>query len=241
MNLLNLIEKAKAEGADVLASPTFPFSVPGSGSSTGTGTTVEGRSILLETDTTSVNSQQKFIVRIKVNSDETEISGFTVSVDFDPDYLQVVDADTSLTGTQIDYQDTTFEAAVNIVNNTSGLINLRAETEEGQTSSISRTVAEIEFVALEAGTSEVTITETNSNIISTSGVDVLDSTNSIKFNISTQAIDTTIDIEEEATSIPKTGISDNLDLLTASIGGILLITTGLYIRKLSKRETSRRH
>lgn len=237
MNILGLIEKVKAQGADTLASPTFPFTPPGGTPATPT-TPSTGRNILLQTDTTSIKAQEKFTVRIYIDTNETEISGFTANISFDPDYFQVVDADSDTTGIQIDYLDTTFDAVINSANNTSGIINLRAETEANQATSLSRTVAEIEFRAIKTGASEIEITQSSSNIISTSGVDVLDNVNSLSFNISAhteEIIPTSSTTSHEL--IPKTGISDNINLLAASIGGLLLIITGIYIRKLSKRES----
>ena len=177
-------------------------------------------------------------MRIYVDSDESEITGFTVNITFDPDYFQVIDADTGTTGVQIDYLDSTFDTTVNTVNNDSGIINLRTEVEESQASSIARTVAEIELIAIKTGTSQIKITQSSSNILSTSGVDVLDNVNSLNFNITAQTTQEEPDDSDGTPIIPKTGITDQFDLLVALVGGVLLILTGIYIRKISKREAA---
>jgi len=237
MDFLQLIQKVQAQGADTLAAPTFPFTPPG-GSTVPPPSTDEGRNLLLQTDSTSVKTQQRFKVRIYVDSDESEITGFTVNITFDPDYFQVIDADTGTTGVQIDYLDSTFDTTVNTVNNDSGIINLRTEVEESQASSIARTVAEIELIAIKTGTSQIKITQSSSNILSTSGVDVLDNVNSLNFNITAQTTQEEPDDSDGTPIIPKTGITDQFDLLVALVGGVLLILTGIYIRKISKREAA---
>ena len=240
MDFLQLIEKVRAQGSDTLAAPTFPFTPPG-GSTVTPPPSSEGRNLLLQADSTSVKTQQRFKVRIFVDSDESEITGFSVNISFDPDYFRVIDSDTESNGVQVDYLDTTFDATVNTVNNENGIINLRAEVEEADASSISRTVAEIELIALKTGTSEIEITQSNSNILSTSGVDVLDSTNSLNFNITAQTTQVIpSDGSDETPLIPKTGITDQFDLLLATVGGILLIITGIYIRRISKREATQK-
>jgi len=225
MDFLQLIQKVQAQGADTLAAPTFPFTPPG-GSTVPPPSTDEGRNLLLQTDSTSVKTQQRFKVRIYVDSDESEITGFTVNITFDPDYFQVIDADTGTTGVQIDYLDSTFDTTVNTVNNDSGIINLRTEVEE------------IELIAIKTGTSQIKITQSSSNILSTSGVDVLDNVNSLNFNITAQTTQEEPDDSDGTPIIPKTGITDQFDLLVALVGGVLLILTGIYIRKISKREAA---
>jgi len=238
MNFLKLIQKAQAQGADTLAAPTFPFTPPGEPTPTPDPVT-DGHTILLRTDSASIEAQDRITVRIYIDTDGSETSGFSVNIDFDPEYFQVIDSDEVVTGTQVNYIDTTFEDAVNTVNNTSGIINLRAVAEEDNYSSLSRTVAEIEFIATKAGVSEIKIVQTSSNILSTSSVDVLDNVNSLNFNISAQSAQITPTDSTTPTLVPRTGISDHANLLFASTGGILLIITGLYLRKLAKREQNR--
>jgi hypothetical protein len=223
MDFLQLIKKAQAEGADTLASPTFPFTPPGETPVTPP-STPEGKTILLQTDTTSVKVQDRITVRVYIDSDGSDITGFNINIDFDPEYFQAIDSDTGTTGVQVNYLDTTFEEVVNI----------RAEAAEDAETSIARTAAEIEFVALKTGTSEIKVVQTSSNMLSTSSVDILDSTNSINFNISAQAIEVDTNGDSQTPRIPDTGITDHASLVLASAGGLLLIIAGIYLRRITK-------
>jgi len=236
MNFLGLIQKAQATGADTLASPTFPYTPPGTPVNNNTNPTT-GRNIILQSDTTSVKVQEEFKVRIYLDTKTSSIQSFSVNISFDPSYFQVVDSDSATDGVQIDYLDSTFSAKTNTANNSTGVISVRAEVESSaQATTITRSVAEITFLPIKKGSSKITVVESNSNLSNTSGVDILDNTNSLTFSIDTQAIQpvTPSGGDTNNPDIPKTGFLDSASLITASIGGILLIATGIYIVRISK-------
>ncbi len=234
MDFFNLISKAKAQGADTVSLPTFPFTPPGG--STPVTPATDKKIINVETDSTAVKVGADFRVRIKVETKDTKVSSFHVNISFDPNYLRVVDSDIAQSGIQVDFVDTVFKEELNNVNNTTGIITVKGNIEADNATALSRTVAEIEFVAVKAGKSELKIIQDNSSLINTSGVDVLDEVNSINFNISTQTV--IIDPADDDTPpviIPNTGIPDYFGVIIGSLAGIILIISGIYIKRLPKK------
>ncbi|MBN1331449.1 hypothetical protein JW978_01020 [Candidatus Dojkabacteria bacterium] len=240
MDYLGLIQKVKAQGADTLASPTFPFNPPG-GTITPTPTPVaDQNSITIETDSTQITTGENIKVRIAIDSQAEELGSFSITISFDPEYMKVLDSDLTLSGVQIDFIDSVFEATTNTANNSTGIITLKGEVAEGEETSLARTVAEIEFTALKAGTSEVKLIESSSSLVSTQGTDVLEETNSLNFNISLQTATTTNDTETTTITIPKTGIYDNPAYLSILIG-ILLVAIGIILARTSSSEKTRKN
>lgn len=232
LNFLSLIQKAQAEGADSVAAPTFPFTVPGGGVVNPPATNEPG--ITLQTDSTNVEVGDEFKVKINVDSKTTNISGFTTSITFDPAFLVVLDSNTAEQGIQVDYLDTVFLPIANTVNNNSGIISLRSEAGENQQSTVNRTVAEIEFRAIKKGSSQIKVVEENSNILNVAGIDILSQTNALNINIASQT--NTGTNPPPPPIIPKTGFADEAGILVMSISGILLITAGLYLSRVKKRK-----
>ncbi len=235
MDFLDLIQKARAEGADTVSAPTFPFTPPaGSGGSQQNNQNTNN--ILLQTDTVSINKQKRTIVRIYIDATENKISSFTISISFDPAFFQVLDSNTTESGTQINFLDSVFSEKTNTVNNSTGLITLQASVENmDQATTLARTIAEIEFIPLKEGASEIKIIEENSNLLNTSSVDILNSTNSINFNISsTNEQSSQNNGQNNTIYIPKTALNQDLKAILSITGGLLLISSGIYIIKLAK-------
>lgn len=237
MNFLELIEKAKAQGADSLASPTFPFTPPGGViPDPGDQPSAEATSVTMETNSNSVVAGETFRIRLIVDSQEDEIDNLTITISFDPDYFQVIDSDQTQNGTQVDFLDTALNETANSVNNTTGIISLKAETEE-VAASVTRTIAEIELTAIKSGTSEIKVLKSNSTLISPSGTDLLEDVNAINFNISTQSnqIDPSDQDPIDDGYIPKTGFYDDPAFLTIGLG-MLLIVVGIILTRISRGE-----
>lgn len=230
MDFLDLIQKVKAQGADTLAAPTFPFTPPG-GTTPDPGNE-EQNTITLQLDDTTVKVSDRFKVRVYINTTEENIKSFSVNISFNPNYLRVIDSDDTESGIQIDYIDTTFEDSTNEANNTTGIVNIRSEASSA--SGITRTVAEVEFLALKSGTSEISVIKANSNIVNSSGVDVLDETNAISLSIGSQSV--IIPTDSNPVIIPDTAIQDYSGLLLGAFGGLLLIFSGIYVTRLGKQK-----
>lgn len=236
MNFLDLIQKVKAQGADTLAAPTFPFTPPGGTSPPANGT--KNHTILLQADSASLNVGDTVKVRIYISSTAENISSFSVNIAFDPEFVRVIDADETAAGVQIDYIDTTFRTQTNTVNNSTGIINIRAEATTA--SALTRTVAEIEFLALKSGTTEIEIITGNSNIVNTNGVDLLEEANAISLNISTTTEEPYPTQPPTTPSIPNTGIQDHPSLIIGAASGILLIIVGLYLNKIGSAKNHKK-
>lgn len=235
MDFLDLIQQVKAQGADTLAAPTFPFTPPG-GSTPPPSNNTNDHVILLQADDTSLKVGETTKVRIYISSTAENISSFTVNITFDPEYLKVIDADETATGTQVDYLDSTFKVQTNNVNNTTGIINIQGKANTA--SAITRTVAEIEFTAVKSGNTEIEVIADNSNIVNTNGVDLLDQANSVSFSIGTSTEEPYQPQPQPSPQpgtpiIPNTGIQDYPGLIIGAAGGIVLIAAGIYLNKLA--------
>ncbi|MBD3279971.1 hypothetical protein GF389_00420 [Candidatus Dojkabacteria bacterium] len=242
MDILGLIQKVKAQGADSLASPTFPFDPPGEPATPDTpDIDTETPSIKIEADSIQVTTGENFKIRIILNTQGEQVSSFTTTISFDPEYLAVLDSDQTLSGVQIDHIDTVYEATTNSANNSTGIITLKAEVPEGEETALSRTIAEIELTALKSGTSEVKVIQSSSSLVSTQGTDLLEETNSLNFNISTQSTPGTIDPQNQGTTgtIPKTGFYDNPAYLSV-LFGILLVVIGIILARTSASEKNQK-
>ena len=243
MDFQHLITKVQAEGADTLASPTFPFTPP-AGWEDNQQSSSDTNNIRLETDSTTVQVQKRIIVRIFIDATKDKISSFTVNVSFDPNLLQVIDSDTTESGIQINFLDSVFDVSKNSVNNSTGIITLQAKVENtDQATTLSRSVAEIEFIAIQPGASEVKIIKENSNLANSSSVDVLNSVNSINLNITSSTQENTQDnqSQENTIYIPKTALSQDMQAFLSILVGILLILSGLYVIKFIKDGKSKSH
>ncbi len=223
MNFLQLIQKAKAQGADTLSAPTFPFNPPGQPVAS---PTQNAPQIRLETDTVNVKTGDEIRVRVLIDTKGERITSYTVNIVYDPAFLRVIDADEVTGGVQINFLDETFAESLNQVNSSTGIINLRANTTEAST--VTRTVAEVEFMVIGTGTTEIEIVQSNSNLVNISGVDVLESTNTINLQIEakTQQV-----VTPTTPIIPSTSLKDHFGVAFTTLGAMLLVA-GLYLIKI---------
>lgn len=200
---------SSAKSLDAVAKPTFPYDGPFqiptnlvSGSTTGT--------LVLTSDTANPKVNDKFKVSIAINTSTLEVKNYKVVITYDKTLVDVVDADTSKTGSQITIVDTFFQNKTNTVDTTNGKITL--EGSNTAAISVNRKVAEIEFKAKKAGT--LVLNKESSNTVL---VNSLDTNTSLDY----QALSVTIGTTEVVTNTESTTTSStsSSDLPTTAISG----------------------
>jgi len=200
---------SSTKSLDAVAKPTFPYDGPFqiptnlvSGSTTGT--------LVLTSDTANPKVNDKFKVSITINTSTLEVKNYKVVITYDKTLVDVVDADTSKTGSQITLVDTFFQNKTNTVDTTTGKITL--EGSNTAAISVNRKVAEIEFKAKKAGT--LVLNKESSNTVL---VNALDTNTSLDY----QALSVTIGTTEVATTTESTTTSStsSSDLPTTAISG----------------------
>src|SRR5690606_1693131 len=101
-DLGNLIPAVNAQELDGLLQPTFgPLELD-----TGGGTT---SSITLTASSTNVTVGESFDLDIEIKTGAFTINEYRIVIDFNPTRLSVVDAENTVSGTQIEFLDTVFE------------------------------------------------------------------------------------------------------------------------------------
>jgi len=249
-NLLDLFPIVKAQTIDAAAQPTFGSIDIGGGS------TVTA-SMLLRSDKTSVAVGDKFNVTVEIKTNTVTINEYRIIIDFDPTKLQVVDQDPSTAGTQIKLLDTIFTVADPETDNTvsqNGRITLIAKVSSGNAFAVNRDVAQIQFQAQAVGSPTVKIVSdaTGSRLIRETGVGVSFTPNQLTVAVTTATgsgattgstpppvaqTTTTTGGTTGVTTIPQTGVADNLGSAVTVIAAAILIITGV---KLSSEKRKNR-
>jgi hypothetical protein len=147
-----------------------------------------GTKLSLATASERVKVGQTFTVDIRLDSQDTDIDGVDLySLKFDPEYLTVVDADRSTTGTQIISAGLLPITVVNRVDQNKGLIQFAQVTEGGTTFKGKGKLATVTFKTLKNGATDLNFdfipgntTDTN---VAAHGQDQLTTVESLKLVI----------------------------------------------------------
>lgn len=247
-NLINLFPIVKAQTIDAAAQPTFGSIDVGGGS------TVTA-SMLLRSDKTSVDIGEKFIVTVEIKTNTVTINEYRIVIDFDSTKLQVVDQDPTVAGTQIKLLDTIFTVENPETDNTvsqNGRITLVAKVDSGNPFAVNRDVAQIEFQAQAAGSPTIKIFQdaNGSRLIRQSGVGVSYTPNQLTVLVKTATsagtttgsnpppisqTTTTTGGTTVGTTIPITGVADDIGSLVTVIGAAILIITGIKLNSEKRK------
>lgn len=255
---MNLFLKKVYAQVDGVASPTIPFSPPGSITPTTAGptTAVLGPSISLSSDQTSLEVGTISKIQVTIDTQLQPISQYSIQLLFSPEFLRVVDFDDSTDSIEVDFRDTFFDATINEVSQQQGIITINAENPVGSSSITSRVIAEFEVEALKAGFAEVSFGRENTNLLTSGSADILQNTNTIEFVIGggtgptsvvpSTSINPNVSIGPTSDIIlpsrtPDTAITDNLRAPAALILGVLLISMGSYFIKLRNTDASKKN
>lgn len=249
-----LVLTVHAQAADTTARPTFTTDIDFDNLSGGDDDTDSDddtdndnavAKITLDSSGTNFSVNSEFTVQIEVDSDGATATDYTVKVEFPVDILQVVDSNTSVSGTQITFSDTDFTATDNTVSNTNGTIVLQAEASSAQ--EISGVVAEIKFKVIAEGDADITVVKAESSIVNSSATNILQQVTSLQVKAGSsigsadQIIDDPLLPSGGISSFPKDLPESDLPFsgLFYVLVGIGLIYMGLLGKKLSHK--SKRH
>ena len=251
-NTFNLIPIVNAQDLDSLAQPTFGNIAVGS-------QTGSIASVLLSSTSTSTQVGQKFKVTLEIKTNEQQINEYKLAIDFDPAKLTVVDQDSVTAGTQVKLLDTVFTVATPQTNNTvstTGRITLIANTPSGNGFSVNKNVAEIEFQAQTIGAASIKIAQgsTGTQLTRTNGTALNYTPNELSIQISAQSTTGNTNTGNTGgntntgntgntntntgttgntnvpTTIPNTGLMDDLPYLPLAVG-VVMVGIGVSLIK----------
>lgn len=110
-------------------------------------------SITLDPASTETKIGQQFIVKVNVDTNNRTVNGVDAVIDYDPEFLEVVDQDDQTPGVQAKAGDLFDKLLVNDVNPVDGMINLTASIISPDAKPVSGkgTLASITFVPKQEG------------------------------------------------------------------------------------------
>jgi Cys-rich repeat protein len=171
------IPTVKAQTVNSVAQPTFgPIAIVGSGNNG------NGVQIILSTPNTNIAIGGTFKVAIELKTGTSlTVSEYQLVLNYDPQFLTVIDKDSATTGTQSTLVDQVFKVPEPIADNnyatqTSGTIFIKAT---GSPVPINRQVVEIEFQSQRIGATEIKLNE-----IPIQGTRLRRNNNDVPFNAS---------------------------------------------------------
>lgn len=241
----SLFDIAKAQGADEIASPTIPFTVPFASTSPGVTSASQGPSISLQADKTNVKPGEKATISVTINTQGRDIKSFAFVIKYDSSIFSVLDADTNTTGTQVKYLDQFFLVQTNTVaaSGTSGTVTIKAATTQGSTTITNRVVAQFEVLALKEGFTNFEVTRTGSNLLNLNSVDILTTVSGVSLTASNQNVVTTRPATSRTPTgtgavTPRTALSDDIGGFSAIAIGVLCVATGFYLWTLKNKNNA---
>jgi hypothetical protein len=235
----SLFDIAKAQGADEIASPTIPFTVPFASTSPSVTGAGAGPSISLQSDKTNIKPGEKATITISINTQARDIQSFAFQINYDSSIFSVLDADTNTPGTQIKYNDQFFLVQTNTVNASgiSGTISVKAATTQGSTTITNRVVAQFDVLALKEGFSNFDVTRTGSFLLNLNSVDILTSVSGVSLTSTNQVVTTTkppTTTGPFGTITPRTALNDDIGGFSAIGAGVLCVAAGIYLWTLKR-------
>jgi hypothetical protein len=238
---MDLFPKALAQTLDEIASPTIPFTPPpGGGTVTPTPTAPTGPSISLSTSQFTIGINERIKIQVIINTKSTEIKEYGFQITYDPTLLLLVDADSTQSGTQITIVDSFFDITENSGTQATGIINLKAVSDQGSITFTDRVVAEFEFTGIKEGLGEVALNRQNSLLLNNNSTDILESVNSLSVTVTQQGQPTTPTPSLLPSVLPENALIDEIGTPRAIMLGLLLIASGIYLFRYRSRAKSKR-
>ncbi len=211
--LLKIFPIVEAQGIVATAQPTW-------GSISDLGRTTQNSSIILSANSNNISVGDTFKISIEIKTNNNQINEYRIFLNFDSTKLKVIDQDPNTPGTQIKLLDQLFSVADpsndNLVTNDE--IRLIAKTPSNNAFQVNRIVAEVEFQAQLAGTTNVSVAlgSGKTALIRSNGTTLNFSTNSQIINLLSRS--TTRDNDDADFGIP---IPEELpDIENETIGNI---------------------
>ncbi|MBN2016314.1 hypothetical protein JW766_05810 [Candidatus Dojkabacteria bacterium] len=208
--------------------PTFPYEGPWE--QPGPEPTPPGEAIVkLTSDTSSLQIDQTVTCDLRIESGNEEIQNYSISLSFNSSILEVVDADTTQSGVQINFLDSFSTLNTNTADNSAGTITITASI-SGAAQTINRRLAQITFKAKRSGTSIVSVNKAQSSVMNDVSQDVLGTTTSLNFTVTGQTQTTDED------QLPSSGLSDVLATFGSATAALLMLFIGIKALVERKKE-----
>ncbi|MBD3363473.1 hypothetical protein GF362_07195 [Candidatus Dojkabacteria bacterium] len=242
----NIFEKAYAQDADLIVSPTLPVDPNLQGPLFGTGPDITGTpttpssglaTIKLTSDEASdLQMNDSFTLKVEILSNDLNISGFGVTIVFNPNKLEILNTK---------YLDTYFTNNNEInADEFNGTISIKGDALEDAIT-INRAIAEIEFAVRSEGLIDINVDEDseatflNSETGENIPLNFLNFETQVGVSEVTSTSTTMISPTQTTTStykvIPKSDIESISEIWPLFVGGLVLVI-GLWMKKASQKD-----
>lgn len=178
----------------------------------------------LSTTSSTLQTGSIAVCDLKIESGNEEVESYSIIISFNASVLEVVDANASQTGVQINFLDEFSDIQTNSANNTTGTIQITALT-SGAAQTMNRNIAQITLRAKAVGTSVVSINRSQSEVMNDQDTNILGSTTSLNFTVTGTSGEEPPGPDGQVT--PASGISDTLATLGSVLSGLLMLYVGI--------------
>lgn len=186
--------------------------------------------IRLSTSASSLEIGSTATTDLRLESNNEQVESYTIVITFNASVLEVVDANLSQTGVQVNFVDDFSQVQTNSANNTTGVIQISAFA-SGTPQSINRNIAQITFRAKTSGTSVVSVNRSESQVVNDEDSDVLASSTSLNFTVTgeTQTGQPSDDGDggDGTQPLPASGLFDTLATFGSVLSGLLMLYVGI--------------
>lgn len=215
------------------ASPTnSPTTSPSPTISPTTSPTTQVNCISLKSTQVNVAQGAQFNITVGLNSGTAKLKSYTVKIQFNNTLLQVVDADTQTTGTQVTFLDTSFTPTTNSVQNNTGVVIIKGDTTTATV--LAKDVAQLKFTAIGEGSAQIAVVKTESSLVDDSSANILQCATTLTIGTGSQAGNSS-EIEDQP--LPANPIS-GLPKSDLPFGGVIYLLLGIlliYLGSIGRR------
>lgn len=243
---------------DASAGPTYPYEGPFNPPPGGGGSEGEAAITLSANDSGSLEIGDEFTLDITINTFDNEVDTYTVVITYDAEMLEVSDADSASSGTQINYLNSIFPSTENsvAVSGSTGTITISGDASDPL--AFSRRIAEVTFTARASGNSNIAVVRAQSNVLTADGTDILVDTGSESITVQQQSSSSTstststttssvssttstssftpVSTSTTTTSLPDSGIINNTAIGSVTVGILLVVAGSVAVLKKNKRK-----
>jgi hypothetical protein len=256
LDLGSILQTVEAQSGDANVQPTFITDIDFSdgtsddaggdtGDDTGDNTDDDNQdqtsdtvgSINLASTSTTFSVGSEFEVEVRVNSGATAISSYSIKIEFDSDYVQVIDMDLEESGVQIAYLHEDFSLLENTANNSTGSIIIRAQTSSPE--EVNKAIANITFRAVAEGQTQIEVKAQESSLVNDTSTNILEESSSLSVSLGDEAVSVVETIEDpvlpdgEISSLPKSDLP--FTGIVFIILGLIFIYVGFSLKRKFER------
>lgn len=202
--------------------PTFPYDGPFEEPEQPSG--ADEAVVKLSTAASSLEVGSTATCDLRIESSNEEVESYSIVITFNSSVLEVVDANATQTGVQVNFLDEFSDIQTNSANNTTGTIEITAFI-SGAAQSINRNIAQVTFRAKAAGTSVVSVNRSESEVVNDEDSNILGTTTSL--NLTVTGTTGTEPPSNGQPTVPESGMMDTLATLGSVLSGLLMLYVGI--------------